>query len=368
MARLATFRSTVTSPAIYAVIMAGGAGTRFWPASRRERPKQFLPVSGARPMIAETFQRLEGLVPHENVLVVTAATQAELVVEALPELPRENVLAEPSARNTAACLGLAALEIERRDPDAVQLVLPADHVIDPVSAFQASVRAAVAEAAAGDVLVIFGIRPDHPATGYGYIEGGEVLGEQAGIPVHRVVRFVEKPDRATAEGFLAAGTFLWNSGMFVWRTETILRAFREHLPVVPDELGKVGSDSDLGRAYGRLPAVPVDKAILERASNVRVLPIDYRWSDVGSWSALADILSADEAGNVSSLSGGATLVLEDAEGCLAYAESDEVVALLGVRDLVVVRAKNATLVCPRSRAEEVRRVVDRLEGGNARFL
>src|SRR6185436_151747 len=183
----------MANPELFAVVMAGGSGTRFWPASRRARPKQFLPISGGRPMLTETCARLAGLVPWERVLVVTAESQVPLVRTALPELPRENVLAEPAARNTAPCVAFAAEEIARRAPDAVQVVLPSDHVIRPIEAFRKSVRAAAEEAARADGLVIFGVRPDHPATGYGYIETGALLGTRESIPVLAVARFVEKP-------------------------------------------------------------------------------------------------------------------------------------------------------------------------------
>ena len=193
---------------VFAVIMAGGSGTRFWPASRAARPKQFLPISGGRAMIVETYARLEGLVPAERVLVVTAEGQADDVRRALSDLPDENVLAEPEARNTAACVGWAAFEIAARAPDGVQIVLPADHVIQPRAAFQRTLSAAVEEARSADVLITFGIQPDHPATGYGYIELGDAHGERDGIAVHDVARFVEKPELDAARQYLASGRFL----------------------------------------------------------------------------------------------------------------------------------------------------------------
>ncbi len=353
---------------LFAVIMAGGSGTRFWPASRRDRPKQFLPISGTRVMIAETFERLEGLVPPERVLVVTAASQAALVRETLPELAPKNVIAEPEGRNTAACIALAAQEVRRRSEDSIQVVLPADHVIQPPKSFRRTMRAAAEEAEAGDVLEIFGIRPDHPATGYGYIEVGDAIGERDGIPVHSVVRFVEKPGVERAERFLESGRFLWNSGMFVWKTSSILEAFDRHLPEIAAGLRKVEEGAALAEVYRTLPAVPVDKGIMEKADNVRVMPIDYRWSDVGSWAALPEVYAADDAGNWPVLLDGARLVAEDCEGCVAYAEGEEVVALVGVRDLVVVRSGDATLVCPRDRAQDVKRIVERLQREGPEFL
>jgi mannose-1-phosphate guanylyltransferase len=348
--------------------MAGGSGTRFWPASRRARPKQFLPVWGGEPMIAATCARLAGLVPWERILVVTAESQGGLVRAALPQLPRENLLAEPAARNTAPCVAFAAEEIARRAGDVLELVLPADHVIHPTSAFQATLVAAAEEAAAADVLVVFGVKPDHAATGYGYIEAGARTGQRRATPVHAVTRFVEKPARARAEEFLASKRYFWNSGMFAWRTSAIRSALRAHAPAIAHGFERVAAGEALARVYPELPSVAIDVAVLEKASNVRMLPIDYSWSDVGSWAALPELHARDREGTFPVLSGGARLVAEDASGCLAYAEGEEVIALVGVRDLVVVRAGNATLVCPRERAQDVKRIVERLAGDGERFL
>ena len=356
------------NPHLYGVIMAGGSGTRFWPASRQSRPKQFLPISGSRPMIGETRARLEGLVPMERVLVVTAESQVELVLESLPGIPPENVLAEPAARNTAPCVGFAAWETLRRDPEAIQVVLPSDHVISPVEDFQRTIQAGVDEAESGETLVTFGIRPDHPATGYGYIETGPSTGKHQGTEVFEVSRFVEKPPLEKAEAFLASGNFLWNSGMFVWKASAIDAALREYVPEIPAGFEELAAGADLRSVYSNLPSTPIDTGVMERASNVRMLPIDYRWSDVGSWAALPELHPADDEGNHSVLPGGGLLLAEDTRGCLAYAEDEEAVALIGVEDLIVVRAGKATLVCPRDRAQDVRRIVERLKNEGKDFL
>ncbi len=350
----------MTDPKLYAVLMAGGSGTRFWPASRERRPKQYLPITGGTPMLAGTADRLEGLVPPERVLVVTAAGQEDEVRRCLPWLPRENLMVEPAARNTAPCVAFAALEVERRDPSAVQVVLPADHLIEPRAAFQATLRAAAREAAESGALVTLGIRPDHPATGYGYIETAEELARRGEIPVLRVARFVEKPDLERARAFLAQGGFLWNAGIFVWSSAAIRAALERFLPEVVRGLEQVAAGGSLAEIYPTFPSQPVDVAVLEKADHVRVLPVDYTWSDVGSWAALADI-APEVAGHVrAALAGGAEVIAEDSKDCLVYAEGEELVALLGVRDLVVVRAGNATLVCPRERAQDVRRIVEEL--------
>src|SRR5688572_18307068 len=278
---------------VYAVIMAGGSGTRFWPASRRDRPKQYLPISGAEPLLTQTFARLEGLVPLERVLVVTARSQVGEVRRTLPALPVDNILAEPSARNTAPCVAWAATEIARRAPASLQVVMPADHVIRPAQAFQRTLRAGLAEAEQSRALITFGIRPTHPATGFGYIETGERCAQRDGLDVLRVRRFVEKPDVERAKQFLAAGSFAWNAGIFVWRTDAILAAVAEHTPEIARGLEEIARGAPLDAVYPRLPSVSIDVGVMEKARDVRMLGIDYFWSDVGSWTALPEVLEAD---------------------------------------------------------------------------
>ena len=241
---------------LYAVIMAGGSGTRFWPASRRAMPKQFLPIAGGKSMIAETCARLEGLVPMSRTLVVTAGDLADQVRACLPDLPRENLLVEPVARNTAACVALAALEVARRDPDAVQLVLPADHVIEPAEEFRASLRAAADEALREGRLVALGVRPSFAAAGYGYIEVGDSLAEHSGYRAYDVTRFVEKPDEARAQQFVASGSFLWNAGIFIWSSAAVLEALRTHAADILAPLEEAGRADGLEEIYPKLRAAP----------------------------------------------------------------------------------------------------------------
>jgi mannose-1-phosphate guanylyltransferase len=343
---------------LYAVIMAGGSGTRFWPASRRTRPKQFLPIAGDLPMIVETHRRLEGLVPDERILVVAGEAHVPLVRSALPTLPVENLLAEPVGRNTAPCVALAAFEIQRRAPDSVQAILPADHVIRPAEAFRASLRAAAVEAWENEHLLTFGIEPTFPATGYGYIEAGAIVREVHGIPVRAVARFVEKPDEDRARAFIASGKFFWNGGIFVWRTSTILDELAAHLPALHHALASA-DPRRLGAVYPRLRGEAIDTGVMEKSARVRMLPIPYEWSDVGSWTALPDVHGRDAAGNC--VAGDTELVVEDARDCIVYGEDGRLTALLGVSDLIVVHTQDATLVCPRSRAQDVRRIVAALE-------
>ena len=358
----------MTSPALFAVIMAGGSGTRFWPASRIARPKQFLPISGGLTMIEETYRRLEGLVPPERVLVVTAESQAALVAECLPDLPAKNILAEPCARNTAPCVAWAAHEIARRDPNAIQVVLPADHVIQPTDAFRKTLEAAAASAASGG-LFTFGVEPDHPATGYGYIKTGDELGQSRGETVFAVDRFVEKPNLAKAKEFLSEGGFYWNAGIFVWSTKSIIEAIAKYAPVLDAGIRRiVKGDADLAAEYALLPADPVDVAIMEQSDDVRLLPITYTWNDVGSWQALADIAEKDSNGNAAVLDKQGKLVAIDAKNNLVYAEGERVVAIVGVEGLAIVQTDSATLVCPLDRAQDVKAVVDELKASGKDFL
>lgn len=339
---------------LYAVILAGGSGTRFWPASRRSRPKQFLAIGSPSPLLKTTVDRLDGLIPPERILIVTGDEHAGLVAEVCPEIPADNVLAEPTGRNTLPCVAWAAAELLRRDPDGVHAVLPADHVIEPQSAFREAVAtAARAAAGAPTGLFTFGVRPTFPATGFGYILAGEELD---GAGLHRVQRFVEKPDAARAKEFVADPAYLWNSGMFVWHGQAIAAALEAHAPATWQALRSAPLE-DVRAAYPGLAADSVDTGVMERWNDVRVLPIDYGWSDVGAWTALPDVLSADDAGNVSS--GGGQLIAEDSSGCIAHGDEGQLTALLGVHDLVVVQSGGITMVCPKERAQEVRKLVER---------
>lgn len=345
--------------ALYAVVMAGGVGARFWPASRRSRPKQLLAIAGERSMLAQTIERLDGLVAPENILVVTSAELADAVREAVPELPHANLILEPQGRNTAPCVALAAFEIERRNPDSVQIVVPADHVIAPADRFRSALAAAAQEARSGHRLVTLGIKPTHPATGYGYIRTGERRGEASKWESREVLSFVEKPDSARAREFVESGEHLWNAGIFVWETRTILAALRAHATAIYDALSGVTRADELSRAYAKLQPAPIDVAVMERATNVSVVPVDFAWNDVGAWPSLADVVPADSTGN--HVSGGTRVVARDATGCVVYGDEGSLVALVGVEDLVVVQSGKTVLVCPRDRAQEVKAIVTQLE-------
>ena len=358
---------------LHAVVMAGGSGTRFWPKSRRNRPKQLLRLSGDSTMLQQTVSRLGDLVTPEQTWVITGDDQAQAVREQLPAVPATNIVAEPCPRDTAACVGLAAAIIAQSDPDGIMLVMPADHVIRPDSKFQSTVRAAVAVVEADPTaFVTFGIKPTRPETGYGYIERGEELGTPGGIALHRVVQFREKPDRATAERFVAEGRFAWNAGIFVWRAQTILDALATHRPQlaaaidrVRPALGTPDEAAAIAREYPSMEKVPIDKAVMEKAANVRVLEVVYDWNDVGDWRALTALAPPDAAGNT--VQGPTHLV--DTKDSIIVSDDGGLIATLGVEGMVVVQSGGATLVARIDQMDRLKSLVEGLDkAGHGSYL
>ncbi len=352
----------------YAVVMAGGIGTRFWPHSRRRRPKQFLPVQGRFSLLEDTVRRLRGLVDRDKIFIVAAPEFRPLIRRHLPSLPVENLIVEPAARGTAACLGLAASFIEERDPEGVMAVFPADHVISPLSVFQRSVRTAFATAESERCLVTFGIRPSAPSTGFGYIEVGAVQ-KRSKPQVFWATRFVEKPNVATARRYLRTGKYLWNSGMFVWRVDVLREAIESYEAPLAGVLGALRGARGRAAAAARrdfaaLRSVSVDVAIMEKSDRVAVVAGDFEWNDVGSWAAMEELWPKDEHGNASR---GAVLQV-DCRNTIASSDR-RLVAMVGVDDLIVVDSPDAILICPKGKAEEVRRIVDALaRGGKRKYL
>jgi len=347
---------------IHVVILAGGAGTRFWPAGRRDRPKQLLPIASDRTMLRETLARCETLAPPNRTWIVTNERQAADTRTEAPEIPPAQILAEPHMRNTAAAIALAAAHIARREPDAVMVVLPADHVIQPPELFARTFEAAAKRAREAGTLITVGIEPTGPATGYGYIETGDPVAEIDGFEVRAVKSFKEKPDAPTAAAFLAAGGYFWNAGTFVWSVDTFLAALNEHLPAHQAVLDTMASDLDAGRApaaddYARFENVPVDIGIMERAQNVEVIPARFEWDDVGSWLALDRLRERDEQGNVVT----GEHVGIDTSDCIVIGRPDHVIATIEVADLIIVSTPDATLVCPKDRAEDVKKIVEQLK-------
>lgn len=356
---------------IYAVIMAGGSGTRFWPASRRAKPKQLLAISGDRTMIRATVERMVPEIPFHRTMVVTGRDHAAEIVSQVPELVKEMIVIEPRGKNTAPCVALAAYKLLKTDPDAVMVVLPADHLILDEAGFLDALRAAVEVASRGPHLVTFGVVPNRPETGYGYIKLGPKQLDAQSHDVFMVERFVEKPDVATAATYLASGQYLWNSGMFVWRAETIVKAFQELLPSVNDPIQKIVPSLNtpdeveaVAAAYGEVESISIDYGILEKADSVLTMPIDVGWDDVGSWASLEKVWGCDEDGNAVN---GDVLIVE-AKGCIVSSPG-KVTTLLGVDELVVVDTPDALMICRKDRAQDVRKIHELLkERGYGKLL
>jgi mannose-1-phosphate guanylyltransferase/mannose-6-phosphate isomerase len=353
--------------ALHAVILAGGSGTRFWPLSREQMPKQLLNILGEQSMFALTLDRIQDLVPNDRIWVVTTRAQAGAIRRELRmlDLMDAKVLEEPTGRNTAAAIGLAAINAIREDPQAILSVFPADHHIENIRLFLELLQQSCKVAASG-WLVTLGIRPSRPETGYGYIHKGEPMkGEEAGSPnveVFRVKRFTEKPDLDTAKAYLKARQFFWNSGMFVWRADRYMEETQKHLPEHYRALLEIKEAGHpprnrprIDEIYGSLAAISVDYGILERSDRVAMIPADMGWSDVGSWASLREILEKDEQGNVLQ---GDVLSLDTQDSFVR--SDDRLVATLGVERLVVVDTADALLVCPEDRSQEVRKIAERL--------
>jgi mannose-1-phosphate guanylyltransferase len=346
-------------PRLYVLVLSGGAGTRLWPLSRRDRPKQFLELLGERSLLQDTVDRVSEFVPTERIFVVAPPEHRTLIHEQLPDLRADHLVQEPYPRGNAAAIGLAMAALAAFDPDAVVAVLPSDHVVADRSQFRKVLIAATAAAEQGK-LVTLGITPERPDTGFGYIEAGERLDIEAPIEVHAVKRFVEKPKRDAAERMVAAGGHYWNAGMFVWRVEEILRAYERHLPrtakaieALRAAIGSPRYESVLAEVWEETDRTTVDYGIAEKADNVAVVPAAIGWQDVGSWARLAEIVS--RADNWAT----GDLVAEDAHSSYVWAPG-KTVALIGVEGLVVVDTPDALLVTSKARSEDVKTVVDRL--------
>ncbi len=356
---------------LYAVIMAGGTGTRFWPESRALRPKQLLPMLGDATMIRATVNRLRGLIPRERLLVATTAELASSVAQELPELPGGAILAEPCKRNTAPCIALAARVIVRRDPDAVMAVMPADHVIADEDAFHHAIRYAKALVEEDPRrLITFGVPPTYPAEGFGYIERGPAVEtaarKQFANPpgAFHVARFREKPDRATAREYLEAGRYSWNSGIFVWKAQRILDELARFEPkmharlaAVDESIGTLRFEKTLQREFAAIEGKSIDYAVMERAEEVLVVEAPFDWDDVGSWRALARLQGIDGDGNTIDAK---HLGLETS-GAIVRGGREHLIVTVGMTDCIVVHTPDATLVAHKDHEERIRHVVDELK-------
>jgi mannose-1-phosphate guanylyltransferase len=348
---------------VYFVIMAGGRGTRFWPRSRTRKPKQLLDIVGPRTMLEETVDRILPLSDWDHIVVVTEVSQAGAIRKLLPCLKESHLLVEPLGKNTAPCIGLAALMVSRWEASASMAVLPADHFISNREEFQETIRAALEVSRRGDFLITLGIKPRAPETGYGYLEQGEQIPGPVGTVVWEVKAFHEKPDRSRAEAMLQSGRFFWNSGMFVWSATAVLKKMARWTPGLYREImalekhvGRPDWDEALKEGYERMENISIDYALMERSDQVVMLEADFGWNDVGSWEAVYQLESKDEDGNCFK---GSALAL-DSRGCLV-ASPEQTVTLIGVEDLIVVATPDAVLICPRSRSQEVKKIVELLE-------
>ncbi len=358
---------------LHAVIMAGGSGTRFWPGSRKAMPKQLLRLVGEQTMIQSTASRVSSIIPPERRWVVTNAVQADETIRQLPDVPANQMLIEPCGRNTAPCIGLAAIALLKNDPDAVMLVMPADHVIGPDDVFCSAVdQAAEIVASNPQSFVLFGVLPGYPSTGFGYIERSKPLGEADTAAAFRVASFREKPNRDTAMEFLQAKRFYWNCGIFVWRADAILTSLAEYEPEIHDllrqlqqSIGTPEFDGQLAVLFPQMKSISIDYAILERASDVVVFEAPFEWDDVGSWQALPRLIGKDVNGNtIDGLHRGL-----ESKDCIIRTTDEHLIATFGVQDLIIVHTDDATLVAPRNDEEAVRKLVAFLqEQGDERYL
>jgi len=347
--------------AIYALILAGGSGERFWPLSRRARPKQLLSLVSDKTLLEQTLARLEGLVPNERILVLTNAEQESAVRKLLGNFPKENIVAEPAKRDTAAAVALGTGWVVARDHAATMLVLPADHVISNQVAFQESLALAADAAEETGELVTIGIKPTWACPGYGYIEQGmPVRLRKRSDAVHRVLRFREKPNLDLAESFLRKGNFRWNAGMFVWSVPTVLREFNRQAPELADFISQLRAPKNFEKAlrerFSKLPRISFDYAIMEKADRVLVVEASFDWDDIGSWRAVANYFEKDNQGNAANCA----ITALDSSHNIIFEEEGTTIALLGVHDLIVVRTKDALLVCHRHEAEKIKNLIGKL--------
>ncbi len=351
---------------IHAIIMAGGAGTRFWPASRQDHPKQLLAITGAETMIQATVRRMAGLCPVENVRIVTNTRLTDKIRQQLPDIPAECVLGEPCKRDTAPCVGLAAALVAAADEDGTMVVMPSDHVISDTEAFQSAIKHATQLVDENpNRILTFGIKPSYPATVFGYIERGDTIPTD-GPETFNVERFREKPDLQTAEQFLEQGSFYWNSGIFVWKAKTILNALRKfepqmaaHIDTIGLAIGSPSFDEVLNREFHAIQGVSIDFAVMEKYQPVCVVQAPFDWDDVGNWTALERLVGQDQDANT--LIGNQLTV--DTKNCIVRNDNDDghLVATVGMEDCIVIRTADATLVVHKSREADVKKIVAALE-------
>ncbi len=346
---------------IYALILAGGSGERFWPLSRRNLPKQLLRLVSKNALLEETVNRVSSWIPKERILVLTNVDQEKNVRALLKDLPEENIVAEPAKRDTAAAMALGTAWVAIRDHSATMMVLPADHVITDIKAFQETMSLAATAAEETGGLITIGIKPTWACPGFGYIEQGEPITlKKDHAKIHRVVRFREKPNADLAESFVRQGQFRWNAGMFVWAVPNVLREFNRHTPKLADFISQIRAPGKFAAVlqdqFAKLPKISFDYAIMEKAHHVMVVEAQFDWDDVGSWTAVAKYLEQDDQGNATR----GLLTAMDSTNNIVFDNTNQTVALLGVHNLVIVRTDDAILVCHRHQAENIKTLLGKL--------
>ncbi|MBI1247248.1 NTP transferase domain-containing protein [bacterium] len=354
---------------LHAIVMAGGSGTRFWPASRNDKPKQLLRMTGEASMIQATCRRLEGMVPPEQLYIFTAQHLVEPIAEQLPEVPPTSIVGEPHKRDTAPCIGLAALLVQKNDPDGTMVVMPSDHVISPEADFRQAIQAAAALVdAQPETIVTFGISPTYPAETFGYIERGKRL-EAPGLNAFEVVRFREKPKGEVAQEYFDSGNFYWNAGIFIWKAKTVLDAIKKHEPemfahleTIANAWGTPQQAEVFDREFGSIQGKSIDYAVMEHHEHIVVVEAPFNWDDVGNWQSMARLHGQDESGNTHL---GEVLAI-DSNGCIVRGEHGHLVVTLGTQELIIVHTPDATLVADKSREEDIREVVKKLQSGELR--
>ena len=343
----------------YVAIMAGGIGSRFWPMSRTRYPKQFLDILGlGRTLIQQSFDRYSQVVPKENVFVVTSQEYVDIVRQQLPDLPVDNILAEPSRKNTAACIAYIAFRLQAQNPDAVMIAAPADHLVTETDEFVKTAKKALGFVETVNALVTIGIKPTHPNTGYGYIQHDT---NEAAPDVYKVKTFTEKPNEDIAKAFIASGDFLWNAGIFTWKVKNVLKAFETYLPEVfevfaaeKEHFNSTGEKAAIERIYPQCTNISVDFGVMEKAPNVYVIPASFGWSDLGTWNSAWENMDKDYFSNAVV---GKNVMVVDANNCMVHVPENKLVLLQGLRDYIIVDTPDALLICKKDKEQQIKEYV-----------
>ncbi|MEN2281459.1 mannose-1-phosphate guanylyltransferase [Algoriphagus sp. SE2] len=347
----------------YVAIMAGGVGSRFWPMSKTSYPKQFLDIlNTGKTLIQSTYDRFSTFIPEENIFIVTSAEYVSIVREQLPQLPIENIVAEPERKNTAACVAYMSFKLKKMNPKANMIVAPSDHLIADLDLFSNTCKKALDYTARHYAFVTLGIKPDHPNTGYGYIQFDT---ERNTNGVFKVNRFTEKPDLKTAKEFLSEGNYLWNSGIFIWKAEDIVDAFWEHFKFMYDLFQEIESDLNtdreakaIGEVYSKCPSTSIDYAIMEKANNVFLIPSEFTWNDLGTWNSAYDNFSKDKEMNASNSN---SAILVDSKGCLVHSNEQKLMVIGGLEDLIIVNTPEALLICKKENEQHIKEYVAKVK-------